>query len=67
MSAPRPLTASQERRAKHPGVDEDGHCTRCGLHYDCEDDSSRWARCPPGFWMNKNESKAWARGAYEEP
>jgi hypothetical protein len=58
----RKLTASQRRRARHVGKDpDDGTCDRCGLPVE---DSEQ---CPPGFWMNKHESRAWTRGVrYEE-
>jgi hypothetical protein len=58
----RPLTSSQEKRAKHPRADAQGYCTRCGMAA-----RGAYLHCPPGFWMNKHESKAWSQGVrYEE-
>jgi len=50
------MTREQEKRAKHPGKDEDGDCTRCGVNVELHD------YCPPGFWMTEAEVAAWCRG-----
>jgi len=55
------LSTEQRARARHPGFDSEDHCTRCALHDD--DRESRAAEnCPPGFWMNNEETKAWSKG-----
>lgn len=41
------ITAADPRCGSQ-GVDDDGHCIRCGLFVDADDDG-RVAECPPGF------------------
>jgi hypothetical protein len=52
-----PLTEAQALRAKHPKKDARGFCKRCALHV-----THNYGRCPAGFWMNAQETRAWERG-----
>ena len=44
---------AQDSPKAHPGTNDAGLCTRCGLKPLGDDYAEKENECPPGFWMSK--------------